>query len=155
MTVRVTPLSANYHPWTNHPCSAAPRVGTPADYLPHFILPDLPPPRAVALRCHPNPFLLPDPPMYPSEFSLLAIHPYALPTPYHTYPVTHSTHIPPDIKRYLLQHRRHQEPTLIRARYASAAVFLDQAQANAVTHTITRAIQEFLHLIRRPTKSIW
>ena len=56
---------------------------------------------------------------------------------------------------YPLCHRRHQQPTLICAKYANAATFHDRFQANAVIRPTTGALQEFRHLIVGPDKATW
>ena len=63
--------------------------------------------------------------------------------------------IPPNTPRYPFRQRRHQQTTLIRARYANAATFHDFFQANSVIQPITGALQEFLHLILGPDKATW
>lgn len=44
---------------------------------------------------------------------------------------------------YNFRHRRHQIPTVTRARYANAAVHLDHYTANSVLHPITGVPQEY------------
>ena len=84
----------------------------------------------------------------------LAIQPHVLSPLTHTSPVTPLPHIIPlDTHRYPLRHRHNKQPTPIQSMYESKSAFLDQAQANTVTHPITREIQEFLHLIKGPKKN--
>ena len=62
--------------------------------------------------------------------------------------------IPPDIYRYPFRHQRHQQPELIRARYANAANHLYNLEANIFLNPITGVLQEFRHLIQGPDKEI-
>ena len=57
--------------------------------------------------------------------------------------------------RYHFRYRRHQQPTLIRNRYANAATLQDHFQSNTVIHPIPSALPEFHHLIAGPNKPTW
>ena len=135
-----------------------PKLVPTAAALPHLIPPDLQPPTpgATSLSDHlitqPQPLLLNTP---STRFPLQHIPQTTFPQPKKA-ALSRPPHlIPIDTTWYPFRHHRHQQPTLIRSKYANAATFRNRFQANAVIHPTTGALQEFRHLIVVPDKSTW
>ena len=61
----------------------------------------------------------------------------------------------PSTHRYPFHHPRQQQPAVSSARYANAAKYLKNLEANAVLNPVTGVLQEFCHLIKGPDKDIW
>ena len=61
----------------------------------------------------------------------------------------------PSTHRYQFRHPRQQQPEVRSARYANAAKYIDNLEANSVLNPITGVLQEFRHLIKGPDKEIW
>ena len=63
--------------------------------------------------------------------------------------------IQPDAHRYPFRHKRRNQPTIMREKYALAAAYISHNEANSVTNPITGDLQEFRHLIIGPDREIW
>ena len=61
----------------------------------------------------------------------------------------------PSTHRYPFRHPRQQQPEVSSARYANAAKYHNNLEANAVLNPVTGVLQEFRHLIKVPEKEIW
>ena len=121
-----------------------PKLVPISEALPHLIPPDIQPstPGANSPPAHvvaqPQPLLTNTPSARPPLWR----------SPQTPFPHPNNSSMPrsphlilPDTTCYPFRHRRHQHPTLIRARYANSATFYDRFQSNAVIHPITGALQ--------------